>query len=207
MRIGVYADVATEKDPGGVGYHVVELLRGLAQIDRRNEYLLYYRRDVLGPGDRSHPFPRSPNFRERPVRFPRAWPNDHPTLWWEHYLPRLIRRDRVDVFHGPTHFLPAIPSGRTVVTIHDLAFFKMEIYTPGITAALRHWTMRALERAGRVIAISENTRSDIEALGIDPAKIRLIYGGGHVVPEEQIDYGRRDELRRAFHLPDRYILF
>lgn len=208
MRIGIYVDVATEKDPSGIGYHVVNLVRSLAKVDDRNDYILYYRRNLIGRDSRDFPFrAEASNVRERPIRFPKRWINDHPSVWWDRLLPAIARRDRVDVFHGPNHFLPAIPPRRTVVTIHDLAYFKMDLYGTSVTAALRSWTMKALERAGRVIAISENTRADIESLGVSPEKIRLVYGGGHVVPDEAIAYDRRDEVTRAFNLPQRYILF
>jgi glycosyltransferase involved in cell wall biosynthesis len=208
MRIGIYVDVAMEADPSGIGYHVVNLVRSLGRVDDENEYLLYYRRNPLGRDRRAVLFVAGgAHVRLRPVRFPGRWAEDHPSIWWNYYLPNVVRRDRVDVFHGPNHLLPAIPTRRAVVTIHDLAYFKMELYGEEMTAALRSWTMAALERAGRVIAISENTRADIESLGVDPAKIRLIYAGGHIVPEQEIAYDRRVELRRAFNLPDRYLLF
>jgi glycosyltransferase involved in cell wall biosynthesis len=84
----------------------------------------------------------------------------------------------------------------------------MELYPKGITDSLRYWTEKALRSASRVIAISEHSRKDIEALGmIEPERIRLIYGGGHVVPEEEIQYERIGEIYAAFQLPKKYILF
>lgn len=207
MRIGIYVDVAKEEQPRGIGFHILHLLKGLSAVDGTNEYFLYYREDLWG---KSHGFPHCPdeaNFRSRPVRFPRNWDSNHPSLWWKHYLPRVVAKDRIDVFHGPNHFLPVLPHRRTVVTVHDVAYFKMELYTPGVTALLREWTRRALEQAGAVIAISQNTQRDVEELGVEPSRIRLIYGGGNVANEDEIQYDRRDELRRQFQLPEKYILF
>jgi glycosyltransferase involved in cell wall biosynthesis len=116
--------------------------------------------------------------------------------------------DRLDVFHGPNYFIPRVSGTRTIVTIHDLAFFKMDVYTQGITDFLRHWTEKALRTASRAIAISEHSRHDLDGLGLIPReRVRLIYGGGHVVAEEDIQYGRFEELRASFQLPSRYILF
>lgn len=208
MRIGIGCDVAVGERPTGIGLHVRNLIEALAAIDRENEYLLYVRQAPASllpkvPGL----IPPGPNFQLRPVRFPASWAGDHPRLWWDHYLPRVLRRDRLDVFHGPNHFLPAFDPARSVVTIHDLAYFRMDVYPPGENDMLREWTLKALERAGEVIALSENTRSDVEALGVEPERVRVIYGGGHVVPENRIRFDRRDELWQTLGLPDHYILF
>ena len=208
MRIGIASDVAVGERPTGIGLHVRNLVAALATIDRDNEYLLYVRQDPVSfrlnvPGL----IPPGPNFRLRPVRFPASWAGDHPRLWWDHYLPGVLRRDRLDVFHGPNHFLPDFDPGRSLVTIHDLAYFRMEVYPADENAMLREWTLKALDRAGGVIALSENTRIDVEALGVEPERVRVIYGGGHVVPDDQIRHDRRDELWQKLKLPERYILF
>jgi glycosyltransferase involved in cell wall biosynthesis len=207
VKIGIYVDVAKDKEPRGVGFHVLHLVRALSKVDSSNEYLLYYRRDMWDRTDQFPHCPQAANFSNRPVSFPKNWEGNHPRLWWNHYLPWAIVRDRLDVFHGPNHFLPNVTRAKTIVTIHDLAFFKMELYRDGITAAMRHWTRSALDHADRVIAISQNTRRDIEELGVNPERIRLIYGGGNIQAEGDIQYDRSDELRRLFNLPEKYILF
>lgn len=208
MRIGIACDVALGDRPTGIGLHVRNLLAALAAVDRENEYLLYVRRNPLAlRAEASGLEPPGPNFRVRPVRFPANWVGDHPRLWWNHYLPHILRRDRLDVFHGPNHFLPALRGGASVVTIHDLAYFRMELYPTGENEMLREWTLQSLRQASGVVALSENTSRDIKALGVDPERVRVIHGGGHIVPEEEIRRDRWDELRRAFDLPDHYILF
>src|SRR5262245_49650053 len=154
MRIGIYVEVARDEKPTGIGLHVRHLVQALAQIDPDNEYLLYYCRPVLGP---DLPFPHAPaaaNFRLRPVRFPPAWQAKHPTLWWKWRLPQVLHGDRLDVFHGPNHFLPAWDRDRSVVTIHDLAYFNMTVHHQGENEMLKAWTRFALEQAGSVIALS-----------------------------------------------------
>ena len=207
MRIGIYADLAKDPQPTGIGLHVRELLTALAAIDDQNEYLLYYQRRLLDGVKEFPAIPRQANLRPRPVRFPDGWQGAHPRLWWDWVLPRALRHDRIDVFHGPNHFLPDWVQQRSIVTIHDLAYFKMDVHGAGENAALCEWTRKALARAAAVIALSENTRADIEELGVEREQVQVIYGGGHVVPEERIAHARREELRRALHLPEHYVLF
>ncbi|MBI3408458.1 MAG: glycosyltransferase family 4 protein [Planctomycetes bacterium] len=207
MRIGIYVDVAKDARPSGIGLHVVNLLQALARIDDSNEYLLYYQRGLFeGAGSFPH-WPVQPNFRVRPVRLPNRWHLQRPTLWWNWRLPRVLRRDGVDVFHGPNHFLPDFDRRKNIVTIHDLAYFHMRVHGDAMDEVLRVWTKNAFERAAAVIALSENTRRDVEALGVSPERVRVIYGGGHIVPEGQIPYNRVAELKRNRNLPEKYILF
>ena len=207
MRIGIYIDVL-KRDLRGVGYHVYELIHNLSMIDKENEYFLYYQCGVLQKKNLLQYYPQAPNFHLRPVRFPEAWFSNHPSVWWEYYLPLVIWMDRIDIFHSPNYFLPTILQEKTIVTIHDLAFFKMQLYPKAFTESLQYWTEKALRSASRIIAISENSRQDIEALGmVAPERIRVIYGGGHVVPEEEIQYERMGEVSAAFRLPKKYILF
>jgi len=208
MKIGIYVDVARDEQLTGIGRHIVALIDALSSLDRENSYLLYY---PVNPGKENREFghcPTSSNFRPRPVLFPRNWVQDHPTLWWNYWLPWIIRRDRLDVFHGPNHFLPKKCRAKQIVTIHDLAYFKMDgLYAEATKKALCDWTLKALDRSDKVIALSKNTAQDVQDLGVDPGKIRLIYGGGHVVPDSAINFDRIGEMRTALKLPEKYILF
>jgi glycosyltransferase involved in cell wall biosynthesis len=206
MRIGIYADVAKEDKPTGIGLHIRRLVDAIARLDQENEYLLYYQRGVLRDSTGLSLCPPQANFRPRPVRFPARWVGDHPRLWWDRWLPRCLRKDRVDVFHGPNHFLPAFDPARSVVTIHDIAYFRLD--DAGCQSPmLRTWTRKALDRAAAVIALSENTRTDVESLGVDPGRIQVIYGGANVVPEQEISYARAPALKARLNLPAHYILF
>lgn len=208
MRIGIYSELACDPKPTGIGLHVRELLHSLAKIDRANEYLLYYPSSVQTGATAFPELTLPANFRPRPVWFPKGWHANRPRVWWKWYLPRILRRDRLDVFHGPNHFVtPRIRGMKSVVTIHDLAYFRMEIYGGGMDQLLRDWTLKAVEWSDAVIALSENTRKDIEGLHVPPERIHVIYGGGHVVPDDKIRFDRADELRRQFHLPEKYVLF
>lgn len=207
MRIGLFVHVVKEARPSGVGFHILNLLEQLGRIDRDNEYLLYYQCGLTERADNFRHCPNAPNFRRRPVRFPSAWFDKYPSLWWKRYLPIVIRRDRLDVFHGPSHLVPASDPARNIVTIHDVALFKMDLYSAAMTQALRQWIRSSLDWSGHVIALSENTRNDLIELGVAPEKLRVIYGGGHVVPDAEIRYDRANDVRQRFGLTGPSVLF
>jgi glycosyltransferase involved in cell wall biosynthesis len=185
--------------------HVRELLSALSKLDQNNEYFLYY----VGRAA-SEPFPGlnlPKNFKPRRVRFPKRWLGEHPTLWWNWWFPAVVGRDRLDLFHGPNHFLPAVTRCKQVVTIHDVAYFRMPIYGPVLDEMNRTWTLRALRRADAVIALSQNTRKDVEALNYPSERAQVIYGGGKIVAENDIRYDRAEEMCASLNLPERFVLF
>lgn len=91
-----------------------------------------------------------------------------PRIFWGNVcLPRLIQRDKIDVFWGPAHRLPLISAANipTVVTIHDLVWR----HAPS-TMRLKGWVAErafmgpAIRRASRIVTISHASRKDICSL-------------------------------------------
>src|SRR5262249_52469697 len=91
MRIGIYVDGARGAKPTGIGLHIRNLVNALAALDRDNEYLLYYPAGLWARPESFEFGPLPANFRLRPVRFPRSWPTEHPRLWWQWWLPGVLR--------------------------------------------------------------------------------------------------------------------
>lgn len=207
MRIGIYADLLNDSRPTGIGLHIKNLVAALSALDDHNEYFLYYQRGVSHFSELGNVENLGANFCRRAVRFPREWVGTRPRLWWDHVLPAAIRRDRIDVFHGPNHLLPSKIGCRCIVTIHDLAYFFMEVHGARFDNVLQHWTRRALQGAHAIIALSESTRADLLRLGVPEEKAHVIYGGGNVIDDDQIQYARADEVKEKFGLPSKYILF
>ncbi len=102
------------------------------------------------------------------------------TAWTRFALPLyLLTGTRHDVFWNPAHYLPPIVPGKSVVTIHDLAyeyfpdlFLKKDLYK------LKNWTRSSVARATRVIAVSEATKKDVVAAYAAPeGKIAVVHNG------------------------------
>lgn len=206
LRIGIYVQTACSNQLTGIGRHVVALVDALRQVDPVNEYFLYYATSGRADEPRLQ-IEASERIHVRPLWFPRNWQFHHPALWWDWRLPLALKWDRIDVFHGPNHYLPKGGRRPGIVTIHDLAYFKMAVHGSERDEALRTLTRKALDRAAGVIALSQNTRADLLELGVPDSRIHVIYGGGNVSPEEQIRYERLDEMRSRLKIPDRYIFY
>lgn len=81
-------------------------------------------------------------------------------VWIEDVLPCELERSQPDVHLGPAFMLPPW-DGPQVVTVHDTMFESLpQHYSPATRAFLTGSTLRALERADVVLAVSEATARD-----------------------------------------------
>jgi len=84
-----------------------------------------------------------------------------------------------DIFHMSNQVRRVPRRPKITATVHDLTCWLMpELHTAGNITADRNFADQILKRADGLIAVSENTRQDaIRLLGIDPARIEVIYSG------------------------------
>jgi len=153
----------------GLGFYSRTLLEGLRRYYPDNQYLLYtpYNRGKWATA-------------EDEIRLPDSWLGRmfHP-LWRSGGITAQLQRDGVEVFHGLSH---EFPTGlrrvgiRSVVTMHDLIFMRYPDLYPSIDRIFYEKKYRrAAEEADCVVAISEQTRSDLERFFNIPAqKVRII---------------------------------
>ncbi|MGB7630065.1 MAG: glycosyltransferase family 1 protein [Candidatus Deferrimicrobium sp.] len=209
MKIGIDAHYLQDANyRAGLHQYTLRLVEGLQEIDRANEYTLFFfnwrsrERDRAIEGYSVHA-----NFRKHTVRLPyRVFAS---AASWFPPLGRIP--GKVDVFHGPAFRL--FPEGcyrKAVVTVHDLMFMKDETFFPDPRGAkrFRAQTADAVSRADAVVAVSEFTREDlIERFGLSPDRVRVIHNG---VGEEFQPLGDRnavDRMKARYGIHGSYILF
>ena len=123
--------------------------------------------------------------------------------------PERIRALKPDAFFGPAGSLPLRDVGvPTAITVHDLAIYRNREWFPARQPLSTGWIVpRSLRRADCLIAVSQNTKNDAEAIFDIPAS-RIT-----VVPEAVSNafrpLGPEDlaEARSRLKLPGRFILF
>jgi glycosyltransferase involved in cell wall biosynthesis len=86
----------------------------------------------------------------------------------------------VDVLFVPAHTVPLLHPQKTIVTIHGLEYE----FCPGAYSLLDRWYMRfsirhSVRVASTVIAVSENTRRDLECLYCVPSKKIVVVSEGY----------------------------
>lgn len=120
--------------------------------------------------------------------------------WNKQYSKYLINKNSFDVFH-PTYFHPYFLKylkKPLVITIHDMTYEAMPQYFPS-TDALPYQKRLLMERADKIIAISETTKADI-----------LKYSNTKEDKIEVINHGIDLSLPKyaeVISLPEDYILF
>lgn len=123
-------------------------------------------------------------------------------FWSRHVaFARDIKRQGIDVFHGPANVLPGFLKTKSVITIHDLAIYKHPEWFPtGQWFATKFVVPRSIRRADKIIVPSEVTKRDLMKLfAVSEEKIVVIPLG----VEERFFAG--DERRATSD--KKYILF
>ncbi|MBI5412608.1 glycosyltransferase family 4 protein [Candidatus Peregrinibacteria bacterium] len=207
MRIAIDLRPLMSGKTTGVEMYMHNLLHALFQMDRKNEYVLWY--NGFKTIDISH-FPVGyPNVTLKRTRIPNKILN---------FCMSFLRWPKVDRLLGGNIDLLWVPDPRPapiskkckkVVTFHDLSFEEFN-YTFSLRARLWHRVLRPKKEAGEanhLIAVSHFTKNQLhEIYGIPEEKITVI----HEAAPEHLRGTRIPKLfeilRRKYKLPVHYVL-
>ncbi|MBD3749168.1 MAG: glycosyltransferase family 4 protein [Sphingobacteriales bacterium] len=119
----------------------------------------------------------------------------------EWYCDYLLKRNHFDVFH-PTYYDPYFIKNLKkpfVTTIHDMTYERLPEYF-WVMDTLTTEKRISVERADKIIAISETTKSDLlKYIDTDESKVEVIYHG--------IDIATPLKFESIPNLPSNYLLF
>lgn len=124
-----------------------------------------------------------------------------------------ISSDGVSLFHGLSNELPLnirkVKETKSIVTIHDLIFLHYPECYHWIDRTIYNYKFRkACEQSDRIIAVSECTKTDIVSFyHIDSNKIDVVYQGCDPVFKQIASDQLKEEVKRQYELPDRFILY
>ena len=90
-------------------------------------------------------------------------------------LPRLLRKDRIKLFHSPFYMMPFFSHVPTVVTIHDVIPFLKYTDKRGLDKMVICALNRlAAHRALAIVTVSEMSKKDIvRVLGVPESKVKV----------------------------------
>jgi glycosyltransferase involved in cell wall biosynthesis len=208
MHVGINAHLLAftgDYRAAGLSKHIADLIPALLALDDDTRYTIY-----TGSGARNRPpgFACSPRARLSESRWPTLRPE--PRIVWEQtVLPVAALRDRLDVLHCPVLIQPVVSPVPTVITVHDLIFLRYpERYPRAKRLYLTALARASVRRARRIIAVSEATRRDLQALlGVPPQRVTVIPNGvdhARYYPRPPAEIAA---FRAAHDLPERMILY
>lgn len=211
MRIGIDARTILNPDKGeaiGVGHYTYQLIRHLLEIDKDNEYVLFFDFRVREKDVKKF---TKPNVK---IKF-------YPYSDYKKYLPgayneilgtATLAREKLDVIHttSPMSRIPASYRGKTVVTVHDLAVYKIPEVFPHLKAARAKTISKLMvNKADKIICVSNSTKNDIcDIFGCKGEKVNVIYSGFDKRLFEHSQVGREKVMEKyGIGNGEKYILF
>ncbi|GAC1572293.1 MAG: glycosyltransferase family 1 protein [Candidatus Doudnabacteria bacterium] len=194
MKIGIEAERANTENPTGVEHYAQQMILNLAKIDQSNEYILYLQNN---PAAWFLKLPQ--NFKIKVLPFP--------IFWTQIRISAEIIQNPVDALFIMASALPIFHTKNSTVTIHDIAWdYYPETFSFLMRTYLRLSTLYACTYAKKIIAVSEQTKSDlVKKYRLNPEKIDVIYHGFDL-DSEMMENNHKDDKQLA-KLPKKFILF
>jgi glycosyltransferase involved in cell wall biosynthesis len=208
-RVAIDVRCLAEGRMTGVEEYTLNILENLFQLDKKNEYVLFFNSLGSSKADFSG-LEKYSNVRLKRFHFPSKFLN---FCFWYLGFPKIDKM----VGGAEIVFLPNIIFGsvskktRLVTTIHDLSF---ERFPETFSWKRRFWhgiinSKRICRQADKIITVSLSTKKDLETLyKIIGQKIEIIPSG---ISEKFFSISRNDrkliEVKERYGLPYKFILF
>ncbi len=183
----------------GIGTYIRNLIAGLSELDQENRYVLF-----VGQQGSLQLSDLPENFRVVVERSPSYSARELVALSWK------LFRLRLDLYHSTHYVLPAVVPCRAVVTIHDIIHLLYPEFLPSALAFFYAQRMirRSLSRGDRIIAVSQNTKTDLmDYFKVDGRKIRVVYSGVTDSFRQSLTDGEISSWLEQFEIRRPYLLF
>ncbi len=164
----------------GLGRYTINLIEGLAKLDKKNEYVILLRKKYFNG-----------------LKLPKNWKKvladfRHYSLAEQIRLPRIIAKESPSLMHFLNFNIPVFYQGKFMVTIHDLLMPKHKeakgttlpfyLFYPKHVAA-KYAMRKAIETATRVIVPSKAVKDEIiQYYKTNGENIEVIYEGVNIKP-------------------------
>lgn len=171
MLIGIEAERANHPEKTGVEHYAKQLILQLAELDQKNQYILYLR---TKPEDWFLKLPE--NFKVKILGY---GPIPFPYLWTQIRLSFEMLISAPDVLFIPAASLPLIHPKISIVTVHDTAW---KLY-PETFKLLKRWYLEftawfACKYAYKIIAVSQSTKEDLlKFYRVPETQVSVVYHG------------------------------
>lgn len=201
MRIGIngyYLSVPY----AGIGQYTYNLLSSLAEIDKKNKYIIftYYDTDVV--------FGKNFKIVKVPMVFQGNFFGRY--IWEQYQLSRAIKEHDINIYHSPYQTLPLISKKvPSIVTIHDAIPWRFPFQRKQLSYRLYSDLSRtSCKRAQKYITVSETTKVDFAPIyEIKPELIEVTYESIHKVFNKNFSAKEVKDFRERFNINRKYIIY
>ncbi|MBA7509026.1 D-inositol-3-phosphate glycosyltransferase [subsurface metagenome] len=209
MRIGI--DISTVLNHGqdiGAGRYIINLVKNLLKIDKKNTYILtgrYVTDKYLEIINRI-----KSTYTDNKIEFKLYKTTQKKLNLWNRlrFPPIELMGFKADLLHCPDYLIPPNLNKIIILTIHDLAFirfpqFNFDWFTKKYTKEVR----RNARLAKIIIADSKSTKDDIiKFFKIDPAKVKVVYLASDSQFKKLANQEKDKKVLKKYGIDKKYIL-
>lgn len=195
MRVGIDCRMYHQS---GIGRYIRNLVNHLQEIDSRNEYFLFLKKEDM------ENIKVAQNFHKVCANF--GWYG----LAEQLRFPKLLTKYNLDLVHFPNFNVPIFYKGDYIVTIHDLTQIDFKTQRASTLnplfyrikhQSLKEIVKRAVKKSKHIITVSEFVRKELsKRYGIKDSKISATY---EAVEEEFIQMTKKVKIDQAKLVLDR----
>lgn len=130
-------------------------------------------------------------------------------LWDQFAMPRVEKKEKLDLIFNPKYSLPLRARCRTVFVCHGLPAHVMRSGMRWFDHLNHYFLMRKYaHKADAIIAVSDTTRENVvEYLGVDEDRVHTVYLGIGEAFCKRISPEVLEETRCTYRLPERFFLY
>lgn len=201
MKIAVNTRLLIENKLDGIGWFTYETLKRITQKHKETEFVFIFDRPF------SEAFIFSSNIKPLvigpPTRHPVLW-----YLWFEYSIPKVIEREKPDIFLSPDGYLSLSINTPSIPIIHDINFFHRPKDLPFVTRQYyQKFFPKFAGKAVRIGTVSNYSKTDIaESYGIQPDRIDVMYNGANEI-FKPVNEEKKGEIKEKYSNGADYFVF
>ena len=210
MKIGVMLR-HYDQHGGGVKVYTHNLLREMATLKTPHEIVLIYQ-----DGGRVGTYANGNHVREIAIETPSVFPGNklvmrraEDFLWDQLAMPKVEKREKLDLIFNPKYSLPLRARCRTVFVCHGLPAHVMRSGARWFDRLNHYFLLRRYaQKADAIISVSNTTRENVvEYLGVNEDRVHTVYLGVGEAFRKRVPREALEETRRTYRLPERFFLY
>ena len=201
MKIGIEAQRLFRRKQHGMEIVTLELIKQLQKIDQDNEYVIFVKEDV----NKECVLPTG-NFKIH------ITPNYNYPMWEQYYLPKLAKKEKVDILHCTSNTAPLIGDTPLLLTLHDIIYlektsFSGTAYQNFGNLYRKFIVPRVIDRCRSIITVSAYEKAKIiNRLAVEDQRVEVVYNAINGNFQKIEDQATLERMRKRYQLPPRFIL-
>jgi glycosyltransferase involved in cell wall biosynthesis len=172
LKIAVNTRLLLPDKLEGIGWVAYETLKRITRAHPEHEFFFIFDRqwdERFIFSDNVTPIKTGPQARHPFLYY----------LWFEHSIPRVLKKIKADLFLSPDAYLSIRTKVPSIPIFHDLNFEHYPRDLPFLERKYyRHFFPKYAHKAERIVTVSEFSKKDIVNLyDVSPDKIEVVYNG------------------------------